>query len=168
MRSPNELIPSRQELTGELDSGTDAHMRQLLRHCSPCTYYAAYQLRLTGDIERVPTFVVGLLRSQVATDLQSKLEPYDGALRLWEDLGVDSLTLIEIGILAEDALQISVSDDERRGLRTVDDFVALVARKAVVPDSDLWVISYTVGQKGSDPEICNTPSADGGIPDFSD
>jgi len=132
MNSSDETTVSPRPASAELDAQTDAHLRQLLRHCSPCTYYAAYQFRLTGDAERLPTLVTGLLRSHVATDLQSKLKPYNGVLRLSEDLGVDSLALIEIGILAEDVLQISVSDGERMELRTVHDFVTLVARKAPV------------------------------------
>jgi acyl carrier protein len=87
---------------------------------------------VTGDTERLPTVVTGLLRSQVATDLQAKLGTPDGTLRLREDLGVDSLALTEIGILAEDVLQIAISDVERRGLRTLGDLINLMACKTPV------------------------------------
>ena len=42
-------------------------------------------------------------------------------LRLIEDLGIDSLTMMEIVILVEDVLQMSINNDELRNLRTVGD-----------------------------------------------
>ena len=41
--------------------------------------------------------------------------------RLIEDLGIDSLTMMEIVILVEDVLQMTINNDELRNLRTVGD-----------------------------------------------
>jgi acyl carrier protein len=42
-------------------------------------------------------------------------------LRLSEDLGLDSLSLIEISMTLEDVLQVSLSEDKLRHLRTLGD-----------------------------------------------
>ena len=49
------------------------------------------------------------------------LKDADDDLRLIEDLGIDSLTMMEIVILVEDVLHMSINNDELRNLRTVGD-----------------------------------------------
>ena len=44
-----------------------------------------------------------------------------GDLRLIEDLGIDSLTMMEIVILVEEVLQMSINNEELRHLRTIGD-----------------------------------------------
>ena len=54
---------------------------------------------------------------QHALELLERLGP-DQALA---DLGIDSLTMMEIVILVEDVLQMTINNDELRNLRTVGD-----------------------------------------------
>ncbi|MEO7413075.1 MAG: phosphopantetheine-binding protein [Opitutaceae bacterium] len=65
--------------------------------------------------------VIGVIERFVEPDLRVKLKDADDDLRLIEDLGVDSLTMMEIVILVEDVLQMSINNDELRNLRTVGD-----------------------------------------------
>ncbi|MCX5245577.1 acyl carrier protein [Streptomyces sp. NBC_00201] len=46
---------------------------------------------------------------------------------LVDDLGIDSLTMMEIAVTIQDELQVSVSDDKIKDLRTVGDIIDLVA-----------------------------------------
>ena len=50
--------------------------------------------------------------------------------RLVEDLGCDSLDIVELVIGLEDGLEVQFTDDEASALRTVGDVHALVQRKA--------------------------------------
>ena len=54
-------------------------------------------------------------------DLRAKLKDPDDDLRLIEDLGIDSLTMMEIVILVEEVLQMSINNEELRHLRTIGD-----------------------------------------------
>jgi len=99
----------------------DAALRESLRHCSRCTYIAAYQFRLTGDRDRLPALVLGIIERYVEPGLRSRLGRPDTELRLREDLGIDSLDQIEIVGLLEDVLQIGTPDLERPTLRTLAD-----------------------------------------------
>src|SRR5947209_8905099 len=99
----------------------EAALREALKRCSPSTLEAAVQFRKTGNPEHVPAVVIGVIERFVEPDLRPKLKDADDDLRLIEDLGIDSLTMMEIVILVEDVLQMSINNDELRNLRTVGD-----------------------------------------------
>jgi 3-hydroxyacyl-[acyl-carrier-protein] dehydratase len=99
----------------------DAALREALKRCSRCTYIAAYQFRLTGDPDRLPTLVLGIIERYVEPGLRSRLGRPDTELLLREDLGIDSLDQIEIVGLLEDVLQIGTPDLERPVLQTLAD-----------------------------------------------
>lgn len=99
----------------------EATLREALKRCSPSTFEAAVQFRKTGNAEHVPAVVIGVIERFVEPDLRIKLKDADDDLRLIEDLGIDSLTMMEIVILVEDVLQMSINNDELRNLRTVGD-----------------------------------------------
>ncbi|MGH7957667.1 MAG: phosphopantetheine-binding protein [Opitutaceae bacterium] len=102
-------------------SEDEAALREALKRCSPSTFEAAVQFRKTGNPEHVPAVVIGVIERFVEPDLRMKLKDADDDLRLIEDLGIDSLTMMEIVILVEDVLQMSINNDELRNLRTVGD-----------------------------------------------
>jgi 3-hydroxyacyl-[acyl-carrier-protein] dehydratase len=96
-------------------------LREALKRCSPSTFEAAVQYRKTGNPEHVPAVVIGIIERFVEPDLRTKLKDADDDLRLIEDLGIDSLTMMEIVILVEDVLQLTINNDDLRNLRAVGD-----------------------------------------------
>ncbi|MFF4761625.1 acyl carrier protein [Streptomyces sp. NPDC001292] len=48
-----------------------------------------------------------------------------------DDLDVDSLSMYEIGMTAQDRFGVDVPDEDMRGLRTVGDLVAYIQRAGV-------------------------------------
>jgi 3-hydroxyacyl-[acyl-carrier-protein] dehydratase len=96
-------------------------LRESLKRCSPSTFEAAVQFRKTGNPEHLPAVVIGVIERFVEPDLRTKLKDADDDLRLIEDLGIDSLTMMEIVILVEEVLQMSINNEELRSLRTVGD-----------------------------------------------
>lgn len=99
----------------------EAALRESLKRCSPSTFEAAVQFRKTGNPEHVPAVVIGVIERFVEPELKTKLKEADDDLRLIEDLGIDSLTMMEIVILVEDILQLTINNDELRNLRTIGD-----------------------------------------------
>ena len=99
----------------------ESALREALKRCSPSTFEAAVQFRKTGNADHMPAVVIGVIERFVEPDLRAKLKDADDDLRLIEDLGIDSLTMMEIVILVEDVLQLSINNDELRNLRTVGD-----------------------------------------------
>src|SRR5476651_2071836 len=80
----------------------EAALRESLKRCSPSTFEAAVQFRKTGNADHMPAVVIGVIERFVEPDLRSKLKDADDDFRLIEDLGIDSLTMMEIVILAEE------------------------------------------------------------------
>jgi len=99
----------------------EVSLREALKRCSPSTFEAAIQFRKTGNAEHVGAVVIGVIERFVEPDLRVKLKDADDDIRLVEDLGIDSLTMMEIVILVEDVLQLTINNDELRNLRTVGD-----------------------------------------------
>src|SRR3982751_54237 len=99
----------------------EAALREALKRCSPSAFESAVQFRKTGNPEHVPAVVIGIIERFVEPDLRVKLKDAGDDLRLIDDLGIDSLTMMEIVILVEDVLQMSINNDELRNLRTVGD-----------------------------------------------
>jgi 3-hydroxyacyl-[acyl-carrier-protein] dehydratase len=114
----NKSVPSGPKVYTPED---EAAIREALKRCSPSTFEAAVQYRRTGNPEHLPAVVIGVIERFVEPDLRIKLKDADDDLRLIEDLGIDSLTMMEIVILVEDVLQMSINNDELRNLRTVGD-----------------------------------------------
>jgi 3-hydroxyacyl-[acyl-carrier-protein] dehydratase len=96
-------------------------IRESLKRCSPATVEAALQFRRTKDTTQLPVIVLGVIERFVESELRPRLREGDDDLRLMEDLGVDSLTMMEIVMLVEEVLQMQTNNEELRNLRTVGD-----------------------------------------------
>jgi 3-hydroxyacyl-[acyl-carrier-protein] dehydratase len=99
----------------------DRCLRESLKRCSASTYEAVCQFRKTANPEHLPAIVVGVIERYVEPALRARLKHPDDKLRLAEDLGIDSLSMMEIVILAEEVLQISINNEELCHLRTLGD-----------------------------------------------
>ena len=111
----------------------DDHLREILKRCPASAYQAARQFRKTGDTQYLPTIIFGIIERFVESDLRSKLNNPPGSLRLIEDLGIDSLTMMEIVMLVEDVLAITIKNEELRELRTLGEIQQFIDRKLRTP-----------------------------------
>jgi 3-hydroxyacyl-[acyl-carrier-protein] dehydratase len=113
----NDQVASARPFTAD----DEVALRETLKRCTPAAIEAAVNYRKTRDASLVPAVVIGVIERFVEADIRPKLRQGDDDLRLVEDLGVDSLTMMEIVILVEDVLQMQINNDELRNLRTVGD-----------------------------------------------
>jgi acyl carrier protein len=104
-------------------------LRDALKRCSPATYYAACKFKRFGRSEDLRTIVLGVIERFVERELRPKLTDASETLRLREDLGLDSLTMMEVVMVAEDVVSVSVSNDELTQLRTLGDVHAFLLAK---------------------------------------
>ena len=73
-------------------------------------------------LEYLPATLLGIVTHYVEPELRPKLGGAANDLRLAEDLGLDSLTMMEVMIRVDDLLQISISDRDLRQRRMLGDF----------------------------------------------
>ncbi|HVM60020.1 MAG TPA: phosphopantetheine-binding protein [Verrucomicrobiae bacterium] len=96
-----------------------ADLKDGLRRCSSKTIEAAVRYRETGDLAAVPTIVYGILERYQPSTAPVKLSQADENARLVEDIGLDSLTLLEIVLSIEEVLKLHIENQELREIRTV-------------------------------------------------
>lgn len=76
-----------------------------------------------GDLSRLRQVVLGVLQFHLAKAPEQPLVGLPGSTRLVEDLGCDSLTMVDTLFLAESLFDIRLGDDELARVTTLDDLV---------------------------------------------
>ena len=92
-----------------------------LKRCSEETRQAAFEFRESGKLSLLPKIILGIIERFLEPEIRPKLKEGDGSLKLIDDLGIDSLTMMEIVVLVEESLDLSIDNEELRDLRTLDD-----------------------------------------------
>jgi acyl carrier protein len=105
-------------------------LKELLKRCPAGTYEAALAFRQEKDVSQIETIVMGVIDRHLEPDQREILSKSDDNLRMYEDLGMDSLTMLEIVMLVEQTLQVSIDNEELRDLRTVGDVKSYLSAKA--------------------------------------
>ena len=115
-----------------MSAPTEQDLQQIktaLKRCSPETVDAAIRFRTTGDLSALPTVVYGIIERHLAPEKETSLAAADDNTKLIEDLGIDSLTLLEIVLTIEEAVGISVENEELREIRTLGEVKSFIERK---------------------------------------
>ncbi len=112
--------------TPGLSPADEAILREALKRCSPATLDAALTYRRTGDVAAVPAVVLGIIERFVDPEHRPRLKTGETDLRVVEDLGVDSLTMMEVVMLVEESLKVAIKNEELRDLRTIADINAFI------------------------------------------
>jgi acyl carrier protein len=110
-------------------SADHSDLDEALRRCSPETIAAARRYRETGDVTAIPAIVFGIIDRYQPATAPVQLAEADDTTRLIEDLGLDSLTLLEIVMSIEEVLQIRIANEELRGIRTLAQLNKFLAAK---------------------------------------
>lgn len=75
----------------------------------------------TGAQKNLDTVVLGVLQFYLAKKPEEALERLPGTTRLVEDLGCDSLTMMDMVFMAESLFSIDIQDNELERIATIDD-----------------------------------------------
>ncbi|MDX2110354.1 MAG: phosphopantetheine-binding protein [Verrucomicrobiota bacterium] len=99
----------------------ETELREALKRCSPQTIEAAVTYRHTGNPDLVPTIVLGIIERFIEPEFRPVVRENRDSTRLFEDLGIDSLLMVEIIMQVEESLSLTIQNEELRGLRTIGD-----------------------------------------------
>ena len=105
-------------------------LRDLLKRCPAGTFEAALAFREEQDVSKIETIVLGIIDRHLEPEKREILAKSDDSLRMYEDLGMDSLTMLEIVMLIEQTLKVSIDNEELRDLRTLGDVKVYLNAKA--------------------------------------
>ena len=107
----------------------EAALRDSLKRCSPATIEKAVEFRKTGNPELVGDVVIGIIERFVEPDKRDALKNPPDSLVIIDDLGLDSLTMVEIVFAVEDAIGTTIDEDEVQKLRTLGDIKNFIKEK---------------------------------------
>ena len=83
-------------MSNSLTPETEQSLRELLKRCSPETVAAALRFRITKDPAGVDVVVLGIIERFLDPDVRPRLRSGGDGLRVFDDLGIDSLAMVEV------------------------------------------------------------------------
>ena len=104
-------------------------LRESLKRCPEAAVEAAVAFQESRNPDLVPVIVLGIIERYVEPEVRPMVRQGDDQTRLIEDLGIDSLLMVEIVILVEETLGITINNEELRGLATLGDLKAHLRTK---------------------------------------
>jgi len=96
-------------------------LRESFKRCSPETLEAILRFRNQRDLGAVIRVVNGVIERYLKLAPGETLAAKPDGTKLGEDLGIDSLTMLEIVMAIEEALDFRIEDSEARAIRTLGD-----------------------------------------------
>ena len=108
-----------------------AEIRAALKRCRPEIIDAALRFRESSDPTEIPVIVYGIVERHLAPEVSQKLDLHhvDEGTRLVEDLGIDSLTMLEIVLSIEETMAMRIENEELKDLRTLGDVKTFIGQK---------------------------------------
>jgi len=100
---------------------TPEQLNEAMRRCPPDAVAAALAFQTSREPALIPAIVLGIIERFVEPDMRPKVSAANDETRLFDDLGIESLMMVEIVMTIEEVLQVSAPDDELRSLRTIGD-----------------------------------------------
>lgn len=104
-------------------------LKSILKRCSPETIEAAIRFRKTGDPQAVSVVVYGIIQRYLPSGSTVCVAEAPDEARLIEDLGIDSLTMLEIVMAIEEALDVKIDNEELRQITTLGQVKTFLERK---------------------------------------
>ena len=103
-------------------------VRRSFKRCREGTVDAIIDFQRTGDPESVPTIVRGIVWRYVHKDVQSLVDQATAETPL-ASLGIDSLTMMEIVLDVQDALDLVIEDADLRRMQTIGDVIGFLQQR---------------------------------------
>jgi len=109
----------------ELSTEETEELKRKFKRCSEETMAAILSFRQTGDLSTLPIIVRGIVRRYLREETRAFFDQAGPETPL-SSLGIDSLTMLEIMLDVQDALNIYIEDSDLKRLQTigeVDEFL---------------------------------------------
>jgi acyl carrier protein len=116
-------------MPAELSAQQSDKLRRNFKRCGEETIEAILKFRQDGGVSAVPLIARGIISRYLRDEAKEAIASAAPETPL-SSLGVDSLTMLEIILDVQEALDISIEDSELKGLQTIGDVYQLLMDKA--------------------------------------
>lgn len=103
-------------------------IRRSFKRCREGTSDAIIELQRTGDPELIPTIVRGIVWRYVHEDMRPTVEKATAETPL-TSIGIDSLTMMEIVLDVQDALDLVIEDSDLKQMQTIGDVIGFLKQR---------------------------------------
>ena len=103
-------------------------LRETLRVFPDETVQACAEFQVTGDLATFDRAVLELIHHHLSPKPPKPLSTYPGTTTLVAELGLDSITLVEMVFVFEDLFQAKLPQEELLNIVTIDDLRGLVRK----------------------------------------
>lgn len=106
---------------------TDPETR--VRHLPKAAQAAFRKFRASGDVSVLDPLIFAILENYAPRKPQSPLSEFPGGTLLVDELGFDSLAIIEVVFFTEELFEITIANEEILLVRSIDDLRAFIRAK---------------------------------------
>jgi acyl carrier protein len=124
----DEIRHENEAMSSELTNEETDHIRRNFKRCSPGTIEAIIRFRASRSTAEVPEIARGIIRRYIPAENSALLDNATAGTPL-ADLRIESLTMLEIVLDVQDALDITIEDSELREFKTLGDVIGFLEKK---------------------------------------
>lgn len=95
--------------------------KETLKRCPAGTFEALIRYRESGSIEDLNVFLLGCIKRHTDKEYHELLDKGDDAVSFIDDLGIDSMTMMEIVMMVEECLGVQIENQDLMNVRTLGD-----------------------------------------------
>jgi acyl carrier protein len=105
-------------------------LKETLKRCPEGTLEALLDFRQTKSKASLHEFLVGVLKRHVEPEFEGLLDQENLQLSFVDDLGIDSMTMMEIVIMVETCLGIHIENEELMEIQNYGDLDRYISEHA--------------------------------------
>jgi 3-hydroxyacyl-[acyl-carrier-protein] dehydratase len=104
------------------------NFREILRRCPEGTLEALTLYREKGDLEALNTFLIGCIKRHAEPEYHALLDGDRDEISFIDDLGIDSMTMMEIVMMVEECLEIRIDNQDLMNVAKFSDLNAFIKK----------------------------------------
>ncbi len=104
------------------------NLKETLKRCPEGTIEALLNYRAHGDFESLSVFLVGCIKRHTDEEYQACLDEERDTVSFIDDLGIDSMTMMEVVMMVEECLDIQIDNQDLMNLQTIGELNTYIKR----------------------------------------
>lgn len=96
-------------------------LQDTLKRCPEGTFEALLEYRSSGNLDALSTFLIGCIKRHTDEEYESCLDTGSDSVSFIDDLGIDSMTMMEVVMMVEECLLIQIDNQDLMNLQTIGD-----------------------------------------------
>ncbi len=104
------------------------NLRQTLKRCPEGTLESLITFRETGNFDALNTFLLGCIERHTEDEYHALLKEGRADISFIDDLGIDSMTMMEIVMMVEECLEIQIDNQDLMSVRTLGDLNTFIKK----------------------------------------